>query len=524
MKRRMPRPCDTWAEQLAALHPADLTSAERAALAAHLATCPTCAAARADYQRMDMQIRRLPDPQPFDGLPPRLLELWAEEDRRAGSHRLVPLPRVPEVFMQTTTHSGAPSPAPAPLHHEHRTRRRLVSGITAIAAVLIIALAATALVVSHAGKSTITGAATQPPTPTPGNRGWLSVPGLTNLSVQPEIAPSNPQIVYEASIDLTTFRRSDDDGATWSNLPLPDGLTSPVDQALLVINPTNAQNIFLLVGASTYHTSAYASKDGGAHWNSMHLPNGAGLADLHITVQGSHLYLIAFDANQHSRLISSTDGGANWQFADGAVLAQGQEVCGFAAAPTGSTGFALAQVGSCSQPVGYGAINAFAAQARPGVEILRTDDAGAHWALAGVFPYQNPDTQSFMAVSSGGAQPTLFAAAGQGNAYTSVMSTDGGQTWQQVPSQGIPANATNDAFPAGTLSDGSVLRLVQTRQMGWAFYALKLGSQAWRQVTPSFADNPFDVVVQPSASGHDTLWVVTGAGNESFEVLRYTLR
>ncbi len=522
MKRRKPRPCDAWAEQLAALHPTDLSSAERAALAAHLATCPACAAARADYWRMDAQIRRLPDPQPFAGLPPRLLQLWAEEDRRAGVRQPVLLPRVPEVFMQTTTDSG--DAAPVPLHHERRVGRPLISGITAIAAVLIVALVVTALVVSHAGKSTVTGVGPHPPTPTPGNRGWQGVPGLTNLAVQPQIAPSNPQVVYEASIDVTTFRRSDDDGATWSNLPLPDGLTSPVDQALLAINPTNAQNIFLLVGASAYHTSAYASRDGGAHWNSMHLPNGAGLADLHITVQGSHLYLIAFDANQHSRLISSTDGGANWQFADGAVLAQGQEVCGFAAAPTGSTAFALAQVGSCSQPVGYRAINAFAAQARPGVEILRTDDAGAHWTLAGVFPYQNPDAQSFVAVSSGGAQPTLFAAAGQGNAYTRVMSTDGGQTWRQVPSQGIPANAANDAFPAGTLSDGSVLRLVQTEGVSWAVYAWKPGGQAWRQVTPPFADDPLEVVVQPSADGHDTLWVVTTAGKGNFSVIRYTLK
>src|SRR5260370_32819568 len=54
-------PCKTWAEKLA-LRQEELSPAERAALDAHLRTCPACAAAQADYHFLDSRLRALPLP------------------------------------------------------------------------------------------------------------------------------------------------------------------------------------------------------------------------------------------------------------------------------------------------------------------------------------------------------------------------------------------------------------------------------------------------------------------------------
>src|SRR5262245_44002423 len=73
-------PCAEWARLLAP-RPEDLSSAEREALDAHLATCAACTAAREDYARMDALIRGLPAPRPLPGLPEKLLALWDVEER-----------------------------------------------------------------------------------------------------------------------------------------------------------------------------------------------------------------------------------------------------------------------------------------------------------------------------------------------------------------------------------------------------------------------------------------------------------
>src|SRR5260370_37724230 len=54
-------PCMAWAEKLA-LRQEDLAPADRAALAAHIQTCPACEAARADYHFLDARLRALPLP------------------------------------------------------------------------------------------------------------------------------------------------------------------------------------------------------------------------------------------------------------------------------------------------------------------------------------------------------------------------------------------------------------------------------------------------------------------------------
>ena len=66
-------PCAVWAEKLALRHE-DLSPADRAALEAHVRTCPACEATRADYRFLDARLVTLPLPsmQPLPRLFPRL--------------------------------------------------------------------------------------------------------------------------------------------------------------------------------------------------------------------------------------------------------------------------------------------------------------------------------------------------------------------------------------------------------------------------------------------------------------------
>ncbi|HEV2472421.1 MAG TPA: PQQ-binding-like beta-propeller repeat protein [Ktedonobacteraceae bacterium] len=74
----LPTPCHTWAEKLAAIHPDDLSIEDRAALDQHIQTCAACAAALADYRRMDAAILGLPPVEPLLALPPALQQAFGD--------------------------------------------------------------------------------------------------------------------------------------------------------------------------------------------------------------------------------------------------------------------------------------------------------------------------------------------------------------------------------------------------------------------------------------------------------------
>ena len=536
MKPLVPRPCAHWAKFLDA-HPEDLAPADRAALDAHIAACPACAAARAGNQDMDARIRRLPDPVPLPGFPTRLLALWEEEDRQKRAPYHLISSHLAEKNMQTQQDApdlSVPTRSSiVPTRHPHR--RRLVSGISAIAAVLVIALVIIALFASRAGPPAPTGHnGNQKPTATSGPQGWVSIPALSNSHIQPVIAPSDPRVVYEQQPQSVGMRRSDDDGAHWHSLSLPVA-ASQVQSLQFMVNPAKAQNVFLTLNLAQSSSSCPASKaltntinaysgagcqvqyvstDGGVRWGQIRWGSGVSASDGSITIgnviaQGNHLYTLFFDSQQqHNRLIASLDGGVTWQFADNSLSARQQVLCNFAAAASGSTLFAFAQAGTCAYPVGYLAESASPAETQTGLAVWRSDDAGAHWAQVGTFPYQSPDTQVFMALGNDTSQPLLVGAAGMGDSYTRVFSPDGGATWQALPDQGLPGGASNSFLARTALGDGSLLS-AQSTQEGSALYAWRPGDQAWHQVTPSFTGSPSDPIVVPSPHGQDMLWLVT---------------
>lgn len=121
------------------------------------------------------------------------------------------------------------------------------------------------------------------------------------------------------------------------------------------------------------------------------------------------------------------------------------------------------------------------------------------------------------------SQPTLFAAAGQGDSYTRLVSTNGGQSWQTLPTAGLPAGAQLFNITQRALSDGSVLMGAQDSATGSVFlYAWKPGSASWHQIAQPFSPYLSSLSVS-SAGGHDTLWVVINTSKTHYSVMSYTL-
>jgi hypothetical protein len=149
VKNSAPQLCNVWATRLAAAHPADLTPAERAELESHLASCPACSALAARYVQMDARILQSPGPAPLPELPAKLLALWAKEDQAvvselsgASSPVLASSPRSDNAPVRPFLPGGLRERKLLPSH-------RLVSMVSAIAAIVIVALLTTALVVSR---------------------------------------------------------------------------------------------------------------------------------------------------------------------------------------------------------------------------------------------------------------------------------------------------------------------------------------------------------------------------------------
>lgn len=565
MNRPLRQPCAEWADVLAAVSLADLSPEAQAALEAHLVTCAACAAIKADYRRMDARIRAWPAARPLDGLPPALVQLWAEEGRRPAYGRTVSS-RSRENGMRTQKEELVSLPRPNP-QPRHRPLGRLISGVSAAAAVVVIAIIVTALVISHGGQPAKTGSAPQTGSSSnvPTSKDWQAVPHLTNTPDDPVISPSNPQVVYEAkmaSADLpttVTLQRSDDGGATWHTLALPDGITQ-VYSATFMVNPVSDQRVFVdfptpcsSAQANTFAPAfapysggantcifAYFSTDGGAHWSLVNFPvHQAGLkagfdypgTGYGLQAQGDHLYdLISTPVNGYgSSFLSSTDGGATWQFIDQPMVAQGACVAGYAATPTGSTVFAVTVDQCFSASGGAAAASSLAVPFSGGGSInfnlWRSDDAGADWTLVG----PAPDSRVHLSLNSAG-QPVLFLAPiipelgrGEGG-VPPQFSTDGGQTWQDGP---LPEGQSNSSDILGTLSDGSIIvSFTDNTTRKNHLFSWKPGDTAWHQLNGTFQGTPQYLVVIPSGNGHQTLWLVTQANSDqtgNYTVQRLTV-
>src|SRR5712691_9029071 len=84
-------PCHNWAEKLAIAHSTELSSADRAALDAHIASCLACKAVLEEYQALDERLHQALHGQQFLQISSELLHLEdkgvVEEEPEAAKGR-----------------------------------------------------------------------------------------------------------------------------------------------------------------------------------------------------------------------------------------------------------------------------------------------------------------------------------------------------------------------------------------------------------------------------------------------------
>jgi hypothetical protein len=559
----MPDPCPEWANLLNATHPDDLLPSQQTALDAHLATCAACAAARADYARLDAYIQRLPTSRPLPAFPPKLLAQNVAQ--RSG-------PRNSSLSNQQNASHLVPQQKAAPALSPARVRGVAAFVTLAVIVVLfVVAFRGFTIGRSVSGQrplsgSTPTSTATSNTTAPPPPGQWTSLPGLTAESGLPVIAPSNPSVVYE---DLATerapakitLRRSDDDGATWHNLPLPIQVPAAVDNSSLAVSPLDASIVFLTISApqsdapqlcqtaqpaisgqstlsgSVHCSRQYYSTDSGQHWSLTGLPmQGAIGAATYPEFQSSHslnffhtqgqrLYSALGGANFNGvslfstssiRIVSSVDGGKTWQLVDADLAASGQNICDYMPAQSGSTIFAITQVDQyCYYDTSSPAY------------LWRSDDAGAHWTQVSLLPYL---AYNITLVEQGdGAQPLIYLRMPITAQYETVdtsspppaleVSVDGGKTWREAPTRGLPQSSDRNFGPLGVLSDGSVLKAFSAEDQTLMIYAWKNGETAWQQIVQHVTQYVAYVLLLPKA-GNNALWLVSENGG-AYSVQRY---
>ncbi len=195
MTNPSPKPCAEWADILTVTHPDDLSSSWRTALEAHLATCAACAAVRADYERLDRYIQRLPTSRPLPAFPPQLLadgmpqrattRLEQSDGGYTSAPRLVPQKRIRDAA---------------------RPSGRFKSALTIATLVVIVALFAVLMrnfATGHSSRPSQNGSPSRssPATQATTTGQWETAAGLIDQSGLPVLAPAIPLLC------MKTWRR-----------------------------------------------------------------------------------------------------------------------------------------------------------------------------------------------------------------------------------------------------------------------------------------------------------------------------
>ena len=450
------------------------------------------------------------------------------------------------------TPAATPIALPAGAHialPAHSHKREWIFGT--LAAVAVVALLALVLQGALAGRGS-----TGPANKSTGH--WQILDKLTwkrasSGQVLPSIAPTNPQVVYEATnlvngaaetskaVSYASLRRTEDGGESWQNLPLPLPIVD-VSTVVVRVSPLNAQTVFLSIWdrsttaceptngiAGEGCERGYVSYDGGDSWRAQTLPV-RGVLDTSgsIVAQDSRLYATNV-CNDDScvHLLTSFDGGVTWHAMDAQITASKQHVCDLAAPTSGRTVYAVASQFVCTQ--------------LPSSKTLwRSDDASATWTQVGPLLPKSGAAQSFTLLSD----PLLTA---PGRNYSALLylsqpyvtahtgtsfqySEDGGVTWKSTPEvPNIPSNAYDAVQPlpigeATVLSDGSLLYFpFATPGTRMTPYVWTPGDSAWQRLPqlPAEVTGPGSITVTPGASGHDTLTMALRANGDASNPIAY---
>lgn len=456
-----------------------LVAPERSAwLATHTARCAACSERLRDYNRIGAALREQVIPHPT-------ADLWPETRRR--------------LMERGARRSWTPTPTWGKLG-------------AVIAATLLVALFA-GLLARQA--SLRPGVALTPTTNSASPAAsattdtslaaWTQIPGYQHIQGL-AVAPSNPSIAYQVWFSNSSapadnrgsgmqLRRTDDQGATWTDLPkpqIPSG-TYPVLGLTMAgfVSPLDARVVFLEfdagmpdhstiscdsnggnhggLGACLYE---FISTDSGQHWQAIALPVtgqlsgsfiGGGMvaqADGSQTGRGrlySVVSVVSVTEKGGQRLVKSDDGGVSWQFTDAAIVSAGQKVMDFSAAPSATT--------ASGSPFGA-TVYALTAAADaltsggnfPPLTIWRSDDAGATWSNLGASPSdQVLGIRAAMVAGSG--KPLLYLLTQGSSGHNTIMGSLYGDSgsYHTAPDPSPVCRTAGDSVLLGTLSDGSVV-------------------------------------------------------------------
>ncbi len=503
----------------------------------HAPTCPACSERLRDYVAAGSALAGQIIPRPGNDLWPGVRAAIERETRGA-------------------TRQGMRLP-----------RGLALGGIGAgVAALLLVALFAGLLFSHKSGRPTLastptasqtaTSAATATSTTAP------SVPGVwTTLSGCPATTPARFRVLYQAGIaqqksapTIVTLQRSDDCGATWTQLTPPQisgvSYTSNVDLMNVFANPLNPQIAYLTLqfsdaggcsasGASSARLALsggacqpqFVTTDGGATWNRLSLPVsgvlGEASASGFVTIQaqgalraqGSLLYGVVTNAILGSsgvippgRLLVSGD-GVHWSVADSALAAQGYGVWDFAVTPSGSTIYATEQPFNDPnyQPPIY----------TPTLSIWRSADGGQTWTESAHGPdgsYGQGGSVMFMSAGLNGSQPILYAFVEQKGATQMLASLDGGRNWT-IDTQFPDNRYSNNMYELlGALPDGSVV--MEQSAGGGATLAWKPGTKQRDVAQNAGLQNFGGAVLQQTANG-EYLWLTGAIDSNGDTAVRY---
>ena len=476
------------------------------------------------------------------------------------------VPAVPS-SQNAHTQSGMPSRPSGPRQpHQPRQRgsqraQRLLAVAAMLVVVVLLAVVLRALGSRKAGPhptATATATATRAPTATstPSFPGAWSVAGTAALDSTPDFAPSDPRVIYFAQIQASgtstasvTLQRSDDAGKSWQTLAPPPGLV--VDDKLLdvhlVVSADDARTAFLYSartaascgpqsdrglhalpalpsaprdshGSGGVCLTQYRSGDGGTTWETLALPVPGVIAQTVYDGNGTVYALVAQPLYGSGnappeRLIASTDSGLTWHVADASLWAQQLGIAGMAVAPSTPGTDRNVSVWAVTDPVALSQSQ----QAAPSFRVWRSDDGGTTWRLMlnGDLPYQ---FSAALVAGSGALYQLAPQPTNQGGQTLAgelpAVSTDGGATWTQPPSAGLPPSLALAA--AAPVAAGARIVVPFMEGSDTVFYAWAPGAASWTQVAPPIHQAQVAELFAVTSGAQTTLWAIYGNTVASF--------
>jgi len=497
---------------LAAWRDGTLGEREAARLRAHVADCPACQAQLDVQERADAAIRAQPVPIPDERLW-RGVRDGIEHPRRrmaGGANR-----------------SGRPM-----------TRRALISGIAAVAAIALITVGFARVFQLRQAAIHLSGAhATATPnvnvTPVPPQTQAIAGRQLTwqGATLPPGVPSDSSQTVLSMAIAATDgntayacFAQANPDqplqiwvthdrATTWALVGQIPAVGAVSDCALQV-DQGDAQRLVANVSGQNMTTLAsisdvYLSEDGGATWRLI--PNTTLLGEL-ITVEDASFAVQYTSAlvTGVGHLVISQNGRQRWRPIDGALQPHGV-VVSFWASPDGASLLVAMRNPRGNSPV----------------TLWQTIDAGKHWSQV-LAPAAGP-TNQFTVQARNAGKPWHICEYGarQPSASTSSFvlfcTLDGGMSWQARPGLHLTAlcstcsggsensdlfslTLTNDGALLGGNSYGPTKNGVIQQMTGAGLYRLDPGASHWQSLGPT----PGSAIFYAGAPGTEVMWGVVG--------------